>query len=76
MSEPIILQQQASAVECCFLEWRNSVERLEKLPVGRGGVDPAALKLKRMRVKELEAAASTLRQLDERTSKEAARGAV
>ncbi|MFG1410309.1 hypothetical protein V5G24_04270 [Xanthobacter sp. VTT E-85241] len=72
MSDPITLQQQDAAVECSFLEWRNSVERLEALPIGKGGVDPAALKLKRVRVIALEAASATLQQL---AQKDAERGA-
>lgn len=60
------LRHQAEAVEVTMLEYRASVERYASLPVGRGGVDIASLKLKRMRVEALDAAQQTLHRLADR----------
>lgn len=54
------IREQANAVECCHLEWRNDVDRLASLPVGKGGIDAAALKLKRARVEALRLAAANM----------------
>lgn len=69
----ITIRQQANAVECCHLEWRNTVDRLASLPIGKGGIDEASLKLKRERVEALRLAAGNLhRWADKVESREAA----
>lgn len=54
------IRQQALAVECAHLEWKDMVDRLARLPIGKGGVDPASLELKRQRVEALRLAAGNL----------------
>ena len=56
----ISYRHQAEAVEVTWMEYRDHVQRLEQLPIGKGGIDPAAIKLKRMRLEVLEAAARSL----------------
>lgn len=56
----ISLRHEAEALEVTIMEHRASVERYAHLPIGKGGIDEAALGLKRMRVEALEAAHATL----------------
>ena len=59
----ISLRHQAEAVEVTVMEHRNAAERYASLPIGKGGIDEAAMKLKRMRIEALEAAHQTLKHL-------------
>lgn len=61
MTSDIPIRQQAEAVECCHLEWKDMVERLERLPIGKGGVDPASLALKHQLVEALRIAAVNMK---------------
>lgn len=62
----ISYRHQAEAVEVTMMEHRASIERYEKLPVGKGGIDEAAIKLKRMRLEALDAAQRTLHVIADR----------
>jgi len=62
----ISLRHQAEAVHVTIMEHRASVERYAHLPIGKGGIDEAALGLKRMRIDALEAAHATLVRLADR----------
>ncbi len=62
----ISLRHQAEAVEVTMMEHRASIERYASLPVGKGGIDEAELRLKRMRIEALEAAHATLEHLADR----------
>lgn len=68
-------RQQAEMVEVTAMEWRNSVAQLEGLPIGKGGVDAALLKLKHMRVEALFEAARTLHRVADKVEAQAKEGA-
>lgn len=56
----ISYRHQAEAVKVTALEWAAGIYRYESLPIGKGGIDPASLELKRMRLEALQAATRTL----------------
>ena len=62
----ISYRHQAEMVEVTAMEYRDGAERLASLPIGKGGIDPAAIKLKRMRVEALFEAARTLYRVAEK----------
>lgn len=62
----ISLRHQAEAVEVTMMEHRASIERYASLPVGKGGIDEASMKLKRMKLEALDAAQQTLHRLADR----------
>ncbi|MDQ0505968.1 hypothetical protein [Xanthobacter agilis] len=53
-------QQQADEVECRFMEARDHLEILRCKPIGKGGLDPAEIKRREMRLDVLKNAAATL----------------
>lgn len=60
MSEVFTYRQQADAVSVTAMEMRDHAQILAEKPVGKGGVDPAAIKIKLQRVEMLLQAAETL----------------
>lgn len=72
MSETFTYRQQADAVQVTAMEMRDHAQILADKPVGKGGVDPAAIKIKLQRVEMLVQAAKTLSRVadkhDERES--------
>lgn len=54
------IREQATELHCTYLERRNMLERQESLPVGRGGLDPAEIRRKRMRLEALQEAAENM----------------
>lgn len=53
-------KQQAEEVECRAMEVRDFLEMIAKKPVGKGGLDPADLERRKMRLETLKEAAHTL----------------
>lgn len=62
----ISLRHQAEAVEVTMMEHRDSIDRYASLQIGKGGIDPATMTLKRMRLEALDAAQQTLHHLADR----------
>lgn len=54
------VRQQADEIECRALEEADYLDRMSKKPLGKGGLDPTAMRLKETRLEILRDAARTL----------------
>lgn len=57
---PVTLRQMASEAQCVYLERRNFLEHVSRLPPGRGRPSDEELRIKRQRLPVLKAVAEYL----------------